>query len=91
MCAWLSLGEQRAAVHDWSGAVESARAGLQELGKLFGFAARLREGDDSTLYIGAAEDEFKVGHIRAAAKGMLEMLQWRTRLYVRYYADEIAE
>ncbi len=54
-------------------------------------AERLRTGDDSDLFLGAAEDDFKKGKVRHAAQVMLEMLQWRTRLYVRYYADEIAE
>lgn len=91
--AWLSLGAERVAAQDWVGAVECARAGLQELGKLTGLAARLRVRvfDDSVLKLGAADDLFKEGRVRDAAIMMLKSLEERTRLYVLYYADEIAE
>jgi hypothetical protein len=89
--AWVVLGEQGMAESDWEGAVECARAGLKELGPLYGVAARLRLGDDSDLTLGAAEDNVKKGKVQPAARVMLETLKWRTQLYARYHTDEIAE
>lgn len=91
--AWLSLSRKSVAAHDWAGARECAQNGLRELGKLTGLAARLRVRvfDDSVLALGAAEDLSKKGRVRDAAVMMLEILEERTRLYVLYYADEIAE
>ena len=86
--AWLTLGEQRLTVQDWTGAIACARAGLEELGQRY---APPTVADDTELKLSAAELRLREGHAQDAATVMLRILNERTRLYVQLHADEVSE
>src|SRR5262245_46064353 len=69
--AWLTLGEQRLTVADWTGAIACARAGLEELGQRY---APPTVVDDTGLKLSAAEERLREGHAQDAATVMLRIL-----------------
>ena len=88
--AWLALAQARREADDVEGAIASARAGIEELGRRY-YSTSLRVKDDTSLHIDLAEELIEQGRQAEAARTLIQALETRLQMYAQLHADTIAE
>jgi hypothetical protein len=86
--AWLALGNDALAAKHVDAAIQSARAGLAELGNDY---APPDVDDDSGLKLHAADELIHSGKADNGAAMMLRMLSTRIQLYLQRYGADVVE
>jgi len=88
--AWLALAQARQAADDNEGAIANARAGVDELGRLY-YSSSLRVKDDTSLHVDLAEELVEQGRHAEAARRLVQALETRLHMYAQLHADTLAE